>query len=74
MPVRALAEPTLLMTMTDVAELADVQRPVVTTWRRRHTDFPAPTGGDESQPLFPPDDIAAWLLANGRINRERADQ
>jgi hypothetical protein len=74
MPAKILAEPTLLMTMTDTAELADVQRPVVTTWRRRHADFPAPAGGDKSQPLFDPRDVAAWLLATGRISRERADQ
>ncbi len=74
MAARVLAEPTLLMTMTDVAELADVQRPVVSTWRRRHADFPAPAGGDGSQPLFNTGEIAAWLLATGRIGRERADQ
>lgn len=70
----AFAESALLMTMTDIAELADVQRPVVTTWRRRHADFPAPGGGDESQPLFDPREVAAWLLATSRISRERADQ
>ena len=74
MAAKVLTESALLMTMTDIAELADVQRPVVTTWRRRHADFPAPAGGDDSQPLFPPDDVAAWLLATGRISRERADQ
>ena len=74
MPARVLAEPALLMTMTDIAELADVRRPVVTTWRRRHADFPAPAGGDESQPLFDPHEVAAWLLATGRISRERAEQ
>ena len=42
MPASVLAAPALLMTMTDIAELAEVQRPVVTTWRRRHADFPAP--------------------------------
>jgi hypothetical protein len=74
MPARALAESALLMTMTDIAELADVQRPVVTTWRRRHADFPVPVSGDQSQPLFLPDHIAAWLLTTGRIGPERAGQ
>jgi hypothetical protein len=74
MPARVLAEPTLLMTMTDIAELGGVQRPVVSTWRRRHAEFPAPAGGDESQPLFDPREVAAWLLATRRISRERADQ
>jgi len=66
--------PPLLMTMSDIAEFAGVQRPVVTTWRRRHRDFPAMVGGDESRPLFPPDEVAAWMLSTGRIDRERAEQ
>jgi hypothetical protein len=74
MPANVLEVPTLLMTMTDIAELAEVQRPVVTTWRRRYPDFPAPAGGAASQPLFDPDEIAAWLLATGRIGRDRVHQ
>jgi hypothetical protein len=74
MPARVFDVPALLMTMTDITELAGVQRPVVTTWRRRHVDFPAPAGGDASQPLFDPREVATWLLATGRITRERADQ
>jgi len=74
MPSSVLEVPTLLMTMTDIAEFAGVQRPVVTTWRRRYPDFPAPAGGAESQPLFDPHEVAAWLLATGRIGRDRADQ
>jgi predicted DNA-binding transcriptional regulator AlpA len=31
-----------LISMPEVAELAGVQRPAVTTWRRRHDDFPRP--------------------------------
>jgi hypothetical protein len=62
------------MTMTDIAELAEVQRPVVTTWRRRHADFPAPAGGDEAQPLFDPQAVAEWLLATRRIEPDRAEQ
>ena len=75
MPARVLTAPALLMTMTDIAELAEVQRPVVTTWRRRHADFPAPAGGDEAQPLFDPRQVADWLLAHrAAISRERAEQ
>jgi hypothetical protein len=69
-----LTTPALLMTMTDIAELAGVQRPVVTNWRRRHADFPVPVGGDESQPLFDPREVADWLLSTGRITGERAEQ
>jgi hypothetical protein len=74
MPSSVLAATAVLMTMTDIAELAEVQRPVVTTWRRRHADFPAPAGGDESQPLFDPLVVASWLLMTGRISPERAEQ
>ena len=76
MPAGALAAPALLMTMTDIAELARVQRPVPTTWRRRHSDFPAPIGGDESQPRFVPQEVAAWLLATGlgKASREEIEQ
>jgi hypothetical protein len=74
MPSRSLDTPLLLMTMTDIAELAGVQRPVVTKWRQRLSDFPVQAGGDASKPLFLPDDVAAWLLGKGKISRDRAEQ
>jgi hypothetical protein len=76
MSARAPDPPTaVLMTMTDIAELAGVQRPVVTNWRRRYPDsFPAPAAGDETRSLYEPDEIAGWLLATGRIDRDRAHQ
>jgi hypothetical protein len=75
MPARVLTQPALLMTMTDIAELAGVQRPVVTMWRRRHPDsFPGQAGGDETHPQFDPDEVADWLLTTGRIERDRAEQ
>ena len=41
MPARVLTRPALLMTMTDIAELADKPRPLITTWRRViRTPFP----------------------------------
>ena len=74
MPVSVLAAPALLMTMTDIAELAEVQRPVVTTWRRRYPDFPRPAGGDEAQPQFDPREVADWLLTTGRVDRDQHEQ
>ncbi len=75
MPPRVLAPSALLMTMTDIAEFANKQRPVVTTWRRRYPDsFPAPAGGDEAHPQFDPHEVADWLLTTGRIERDRAEQ
>jgi hypothetical protein len=74
MSANVVAGHVLLMTMTDIAELAGVQRPVVSNWRRRPVDFPDPAGGDETQPLFDPREVADWLTATDRINRERAEQ
>lgn len=56
----------LLMSMAEIAELARVKRPVVTTWRRRYPDFPAPSGGDAMSPLFDSRQVAEWLIGTGR--------
>jgi hypothetical protein len=63
----------LLMSMTEIAELAGVQRPVVTTWRRRYRDFPAPVGGDAMGPLFDSRQVADWLIATGRDRESRVE-
>lgn len=63
----------LLMSMRDIAELAGVRRPVVTTWRRRHADFPGHAGGDLAQPLFDPRQVADWLVSTGRAERDKID-
>ena len=55
-----------LMSMKEIAELAGVQRPVVTNWRRRYDTFPSPVAGDQTQPLFDGAAIARWLLESGR--------
>ena len=73
MAVELLAVPALLMSMTEIAELAKVQRPVVTTWRRRHRDFPAPVGGDPAQPLFDPRQVADWLISTDRADRDQIE-
>jgi hypothetical protein len=66
-----LAEaPALLMSMPEIAELAHVQRPVVTTWRRRHKDFPKQAGGDAAHPLFFAREAADWLIMTGRADRD----
>jgi hypothetical protein len=54
------------MSMAEIAELADVKRPVVTNWRRRYRSFPAPIGGDELGLLFDSRQVADWLIATGR--------
>lgn len=56
---------TELMTQREIALLARVTKPAVMTWRRRHTDFPAPEPGSGGHPLFRADEVVAWLLQSG---------
>ncbi|MFT3662922.1 MAG: hypothetical protein QM809_16580 [Gordonia sp. (in: high G+C Gram-positive bacteria)] len=65
-----------VMSMQDIADLARVQRPVVSMWRTRYADgenpFPSPIrpGGTE----FDAEVVARWLAATGRgKNPEAAD-
>ncbi|MFD8633734.1 hypothetical protein [Streptomyces sp. NPDC059533] len=46
---------------------AGVGRAAVVNWRRRHPDFPAPTGGTDVHPEFDRADVVAWLLAHDKI-------
>ncbi|MCC5581782.1 N-6 DNA methylase [Microtetraspora sp. AC03309] len=47
--------------MTEIARLARVERPVVSTWRRRYPDFPAPAATGHSKPLFRGAEVVRWL-------------
>jgi hypothetical protein len=69
-----LTAPRVLMSLTDIAELAEKDRPLITKWTRRDIGFPEPVSGDEARPLFDPREVADWLLATGRIKRVRAEQ
>ena len=71
MVAKVTAVPAPLMSMPEIAELAGVQRPVISTWRRRHKDFPRPTGGNKAQPLFDPSEVADWLIRSR--GKDRAD-
>ncbi|WP_133895336.1 hypothetical protein [Streptomyces sp. KS 21] len=53
--------------LAEVARMARVGRAAVVNWRRRHDDFPAPTGGTEVHPQFDRPAIVAWLLAHDKI-------
>ncbi len=61
-----------LMTLGDIAVLAQVQRPVVTMWRGRpHRDagpFPAPARHVRGQARFTRAEVVAWLERSGRGN------
>ncbi|MEU0564277.1 N-6 DNA methylase [Nonomuraea sp. NPDC005983] len=50
----------------DIARLAGVGRAAVSNWRRRHDDFPQPTGGTANQPLFSLRQVEAWLRRYGK--------
>lgn len=63
----------LVISTPEIAELAGVRRPVVTTWRRRHPSFPDPVGGDSSRPLFDPSEVADWLVTTGRAERDQIE-
>ncbi|QDW31435.1 hypothetical protein FFF93_009525 [Arthrobacter sp. KBS0702] len=64
------------MTLSDVAALARVQRPVVSMWRKRSAGsaqpFPAPTALEAGRELFDADQVGAWLEATGRGNNAEA--
>lgn len=55
-----------LVSPSDVADLAGVNRPVVSNWRKRHTDFPPAVAGTEAKPLFARDAVVDWLRRHGR--------
>ena len=60
------------MSMSRIAGLARVKRPVVTTWRRRYPEFPAPATGDAMNPLFDSGQVADWLIGTGRDPESRS--
>jgi hypothetical protein len=66
----------LRMTLSDVAALARVQRPVVSMWRKRSAGsahpFPEPTALEGGRELFDADQVAGWLDATGRGNNPEA--
>ncbi|MEW1950839.1 hypothetical protein AB0280_16510 [Pseudarthrobacter sp902506025] len=67
---------TMRMTLSDVASLAQVQRPVVSMWRRRSSagplPFPVPAETVNGVELFDADEVTAWLQATGRGNNPEA--
>lgn len=67
-------KPLPLVGMIEIARSAGVQRPVVSVWRSRHSDFPEPVAELEVGPIFWWPDVERWLLDTGRlINQNRSD-
>lgn len=67
------ASPLPLLSMSEIARLAQVKRPVVSTWRRRHADFPAAVMESVGRPLFDGPAVTEWLIATGLGNADAAD-
>ena len=71
-----VAEAALLMSMSDIAALARVRRPVVSVWRTRAATtppFPSPTPDRErGQEYFDAGQVGAWLAATQRGNNPDA--
>jgi hypothetical protein len=59
--------------MSDIAAFARVKRPVVSTWRRRHPDFPAAVSESSGRSLFDGAQVAEWLIASGLGNAAPAE-
>ncbi|TGG84633.1 hypothetical protein [Streptomyces albus] len=63
--------PAWRITYAEIAALARVQRPVPTTWSRRHPDFPVPVAHEDGRPLFDAREVVDWLAETGRGNADR---
>ncbi|MFI1467095.1 N-6 DNA methylase [Streptomyces wuyuanensis] len=57
--------PSAQVTAAEISRIAGVTRATVSNWRRRHDDFPAPSGGTDSSPLYDLESVRAWLASRG---------
>ena len=55
------------VTAAEIARLAGVGRAAVSNWRRRHDDFPHPSGGTGTSPSFKLADVESWLRDQGKL-------
>ncbi|XRQ08592.1 N-6 DNA methylase [Actinomadura welshii] len=60
------------LTAAEISRLAGVTRATVSNWRRRHPDFPQPSGGTEASPSYDRRRVEAWLAARGRLPERSA--
>ncbi|MFC8537729.1 N-6 DNA methylase [Streptomyces sp. NPDC057249] len=60
-----MPQPSAQVTAAEISRIAGVTRATVSNWRRRHDDFPAPSGGTDSSPLYDLVDVRSWLGARG---------
>ncbi|MFG2216884.1 N-6 DNA methylase [Streptomyces sp. NPDC048685] len=60
-----MPETTAHVTAAEISRIAGVTRATVSNWRRRHADFPHPSGGTETSPLYDLGAVQAWLGSRG---------
>ncbi|MFI5569423.1 N-6 DNA methylase [Streptomyces sp. NPDC051740] len=58
--------PSAQVTAAEISRIAGVTRATVSNWRRRHDDFPTPSGGTDSSPLYDLEEVRAWLASRGQ--------
>lgn len=63
-----MTEQATLVTAAEIGRIAGVTRATVSNWRRRHEDFPAPTGGTDTSPLYDLTAVRAWLDSRGQAS------
>lgn len=63
-----MPQPPAQVTAAEISRIAGVTRATVSNWRRRHDDFPAPSGGTDSSPLYDLMDVRKWLGARGHAS------
>lgn len=65
-----MADNTLdLITMADIARLADQSRATVGNWKSRNPDFPPERGRGPRGPLYDRAEVTAWLEATNRLDK-----
>ncbi|CAL9541020.1 hypothetical protein SUDANB120_04246 [Streptomyces sp. enrichment culture] len=60
-----MPETTAHVTAAEISRIAGVTRATVSNWRRRHADFPAPSGGTDTSPLYDLAAVRTWLGSRG---------
>lgn len=64
-----------LISMAEIAKLADQSRSTVGNWKARQSDFPTERGQSSRGPLYDRSEVIEWLTRTGRIPATRgADQ
>ncbi|WP_175420898.1 N-6 DNA methylase [Streptomyces griseus] len=63
-----MPQPPAQVTAAEISRIAGVTRATVSNWRRRHDDFPAPSGGTDSSPLYDLVHVRRWLGARGHAS------